>query len=180
MKGINNVLVALLASLLATTATAALPDDEAQAALGKGRRCIGPLVLHSTLPDPFTIHVLPGPEYSSDKAWPLQVDRRSTSKETFSKPIISHTRIRQPEFRLTDGRLLLDNFPAQSFPVHEIFPPPLTQWAFGGSGSGLSPITFRAGYTCDAEGKLFLRLRADKIDGKLSNPRVPTDPPADR
>lgn len=163
MKGFKNVLVTL-AALAGATATA-LPASEPQENNGG---CIVPQIIYSTLPNPFTVSVLPGPDFSSAKAWPLQVDPRNPSRQTPSKPIISNTRIRQPEFRLTDGKLLLDNFPAQVYPVPLIFPPPLTPWVFGGEGGGLTTATFAASYSCDAEGNAFLRLRADDgASGKL-------------
>jgi hypothetical protein len=78
-----------------------------------------------------------------------------------AQPYISRTRIAQPIFRLTNGRLTTggddhEQYPARFGPTILSFPPVLQPVYFGGPSSAAEE--FSAGYACDAEGNQYLKL----------------------
>ncbi|MCJ1464594.1 hypothetical protein MMC07_003207 [Pseudocyphellaria aurata] len=138
----------LLSSLLAcfSTIVAAVPA------------CVVPQIAILTLKKPFTLTAL-----APKSSWSVLLPTPSTTNET--QPYISHTRIAQPVFRLTEGKLTTVGAKGKTFSAHfgftiEIFPPVLKPILFG--GVGIEPYTgFFAGYACDiASGKTYLRLTA--------------------
>ncbi|KAI9805327.1 MAG: hypothetical protein M1833_005780 [Piccolia ochrophora] len=147
-----------LLALLSLTTTHALPQDSSPAdAAGKPAPppCIVPLVLYTSLPNPFTLTAL-----LPSTSWPVQTSPRTPSKTRSSKLVISNKRIAQPNFKLADGKLVYEGFDAQTLPSPAIFPPPLVSLVFGGSGP-TGGQTFSAGYACDAKGKQYLKLIPD-------------------
>ncbi|MCJ1342886.1 hypothetical protein MMC31_001075 [Peltigera leucophlebia] len=130
--------------------------------------CVVPLVLFTTLNKPFTLSALaPGVI-----PWPVQLDQPSNTVET--QLFISRTRIAQPLFRLTGGKLTTigrgegnwkNAFPAYFGFKILIFPPVPDPIFFGGQHDGYSG--FQAGYRCDNDGKVYLELRAAQEQGFL-------------
>lgn len=119
--------------------------------------CIVPQIAFETLDKPFTLTAI-GP----NSVWSVLLPTPSVKKET--APYISHSKIAQPVFRLTEGNLTTVGAKGQTFPAHfgvtiEIFPPVLQPIFFGGVNDAYTG--FFAGYACDNEsGKTYLQLRA--------------------
>jgi hypothetical protein len=118
--------------------------------------CIVPLVLFTSLDKPFSLSAL------APKTDPFTVvTEPDPTKETIGKPIITRRLELVPTlFSLKEGKLIRNGFTAETLPVPAIFPPPLTPFVFGGQGPR-GAATFSAGYTCDANGEVFLELRSD-------------------
>lgn len=151
MQIIRTLPLALMA--LVPTAVFAAPAPQSEPG------CIVPQVVYTTLEQSFTLSVAPGPVFSDQSAWTLQLDPISPTAETASTPVISRRRLPLPIFRLTDGQLTTSGFPAEVYPTIPIFPPVLLGWGFGGVNQGTNG-TFLADYTCDAQNNIILRLRA--------------------
>ncbi|KAI9808797.1 MAG: hypothetical protein M1825_003950 [Sarcosagium campestre] len=138
--------------------------------------CIVPLVIFETLDKPFTLSALVPSKPYQQNSWPVQLSPRTPSEATFSKPIISNTKIAQPSFKLTDGQLVNTGFDAYALPIPLIFPPPLQGWGFGGKSGGAGNLNFTAGYACDEAGKQYLRLNSAQCKWAPSRAKAVVNP----
>lgn len=146
----------LLALTGLLTLTAAAPASE------KGPECIVPAVYYSTLENPFSLDALvPASSTPTQQdSWFILLDPRDPTKKVQSAPVLSHTKIAPPSFRLDNGTLLTvdGGFPARLSPTIQIFPPVLQPFVFGGPFPSNSEAKFGAIYSCDSTGRPFLKL----------------------
>ncbi len=124
--------------------------------------CLIPAIVRSTIKSPFTLSAFT--DEPNDIEWAVQLDPPSTTQAT--RPFISRSKIAQPIFRLTDGKLTTggpndDQFAAYFGPTLTIFPNPLQPLFFGGSNQP-RPLEFEAVITCDAERNVYTKLRTTR------------------
>lgn len=116
--------------------------------------CVVPAIAIETLQKPFTLTAL-----TPKSSWFVLLKTPSSTEET--QPYLSHTKIAPPLFRLTKGKLTTVGADGQTFPAHygpviEIFPPPLSPIVFG--GDSVADGNYYGGYSCDEQGKTYLKL----------------------
>jgi hypothetical protein len=152
----------LLAFVGLLSSTAAAPGPASDAEPARPRPCIVPEVFFTSLEKPFTLDALvPGRSNSTHQAsWPVQLSPHTPTKKVISVPVISHTRIAQPKFRLVNQTLLSVNggFPARRGSTIEPFPLPPQPFEFGGREGVESGEMFGAVYSCDSTGRQILKL----------------------
>lgn len=160
MYGSKALLLSALVALLSVTTAAPAPaaNTTEDASLSGG--CIVPEIAFNTINEPFTLTAV-----TNKPADALSVILPAFSAKKAGQPFITRTRIAQPLFRLTDGKLTTGGpkykkFPAYFGPTILIFPPVLQPLLFGGvDTTDTTGTEFFAGYTCDAQGKIYLELR---------------------
>ena len=120
--------------------------------------CVVPEIAFFTLAKPFTLTALIDEKSSAkQKQWPVQLTPRVPTARDPSRPVLSNTRIAQPEFKLVQGELVYQGVAANFQPSIAIFPPPLQSFVWHADG-GKTPAKFTAGYGCDEEGNRIIRL----------------------
>jgi hypothetical protein len=141
--------------------------------------CIVPQIFFTSLPDSFTLSLLPKGERAmaetSTSEFSVLLDPRTPSDETASVPVLTETRIAQPTFRLENQTLIAEEtgYTARLLPNIEIFPPPLQAFEFGGPDDQLVTAVFGAVYACDADGNGIVVLVPDQ--GMLAIPPFSMD-----
>lgn len=123
--------------------------------------CVFPDIAINTIDYSFTLRA--NTFNDNNIPWPVQLSTPAASKAT--QPYISRTRIAQPVFRLTNGKLTTGGpthtrFRAFFGPTIKVFPPELQLLLFGGNGVAFNG--FFAGYACDGEGIEYLELKAGR------------------
>ncbi len=154
-----SLLVALVGLASATAATPTLASD---AEPDRPRPCSVPEIFFLGLEKPFTLDALV-PEGSSSThqaSWPVQLSPHTPTEEVISVPVISQTRIAQPEFKLVNRTLVSvdGGFPARRGITIQPFPLPPQPFEFGGREGVEGGEIFGAAYSCDSTGRQFLKL----------------------
>ncbi|KAI9653956.1 MAG: hypothetical protein M1831_005641 [Alyxoria varia] len=127
--------------------------------------CIVPLVLFTTLPNEFTISVIP--KTTQPNIWDFELVPGQPSKKQRVHPVLTHGIVPGPKFTLKNTTLATakGNFRGYVLPNPESFAPMLSKFVFGGKRPrDARDLELAAGYTCDAEGNSYLELRTEAND----------------
>ena len=148
--------IKIAATLLAISlSSAAFPFPE----------CTVPSQIFHSLDKPFTLSILqPAILTDGPFAWlPLQLTPFTPTRKISSKVVINkaQSKIAPLKLLLKDQKLIAHGFPAKSLSTAGTFPRPLVPFVFGGNAVLADDVKFFAGYGCDDNGEVYLRLFAD-------------------
>ena len=158
MKTFTNLVLAIVSLHAVAGLASAAPQDAGQPA---SAGCAIPEVAFVGLPKPFTLTALIDEKSSAkQKQWPVQLTPRVLMEQKSSRPVLSNTRIAQPEFKLVGGKLVYEGIAATFQNSIATFPPPLQSFVWY-VNSAKQPGRFIAGYGCDEDDNQILVLSSD-------------------